>query len=771
MPIDVGGVQFEGGEGAAYSPLSAAQIDSYAAAIQTLRIGNPPPTSQGELSVWSDVTEYDGNVLLSSGTRLIGSRVTVDLGFGTPVTDVTVAAFSGNWLRKRGVSNGGIFEGRFVFDSSADKDGGDEQTVAKVQTATVWGTWIDRPTLKCFETSEGVGTYAGEGTAETKGLAPIDIVGHWVRVLDAGDVPRFHGKVSGRSVQGSDQEQSATVTYEFTGIAGAFDQMAIVRWFEWSGDGTPWLTGSDLVTDPGDVLPFNGIISGDSTTDEKTIAVGVTAKIHARGQPGVQSNRLEMLQSLLKYARAMWPYGPLLAVGGQTSLLSNLRTSVDPRGLTFLQALAAIVDPNDGVTWRFDVSGSTVTILIRSTNSDNPGAQAVDLTSPEVSEWATGVDETNRAERIYVAAPRPQWCSSFAYLSNKTGQFLGGWADADVATWTARTGEAKDAPDTAMVYRRFILDPQWDGGTDTSPARVLPFTRQTDATGQETGELLPGEPWPNARVAVQLLRTLPIGKGRDWSAAYGKINTGDEQEGPLAFAVKGSTWIPLHFQMQVQIGDDQASVILGRDWNDAVLIKQYLDDDHRLVFTLGWQHPRPWRVSWVRDDGLGNVVTTVDLPRSVLITRTDEALQQILMDSGTVVGLNSSGAPLYGDNNAGRIDGNDSLALVRLKLRFAEIDGVPTGSCSYQRSGHDVMSPDPADYITQATVPITSTLSSSQLVNAVVGRRTINYTRGATSVSWQASRLIGGVGRLVKAINARNLNNPAVLLAQYKGGL
>ncbi len=768
MPISVGGIFFDGIEGTAWERLTGSQLDSYANAMQSMGISKPPPTSQGQVRVWADVTEYDGGVLKSSGTRLIGSGITVDFGYGT-VTGVVVAGFEPNWTAKKGTINGGIFEAIFTFDSSADKNGDGDQTTAKVQTGTVFGTWTDQPDLKCFTTSDGVGTYAGEAAAETVGLAPLDLVAQWVRVLDADDNERFIGKVVARSIAGG-ARTNAKVEYHFTGLAGALDQISIPYWWEWGGDNLTWLAGVNQVVNPGDVLPFNGLVTGDRSDVVKTLPNATTAFMPARGVPGTQFNALNALDTLLKFARQAWPYGPTWSIGGQSAALANIKVTVNPRGMSLLEAIAAVISLDKDMTFRLEHSGTNVELVIRSVDTDNEGAAPIDLTPTEFLDFETGIDEANRLDRFHLTGPRDQWVSTFSFKDLAGDAIKRGWDNTAHTTWGTATGDERDAPAVAMVYRRFILDPSWQGGTDRTPGRVLPYLRQLDALGQENGFLTAGGTWPNARVAVQFQRVLPIGKGRNWGTVYTKINPHDESEGPLVFAVKSSTWIPIHNDMQVQIGDDQASIILGRDRTDAETIKAYLDDGYRIVFTLGWIHPMPWRVSWIRESPPATAYSPIDLPRSAMFERQDEALQRIFMDTDVVVGLDAAGAPIYGDVNAGRIDGGDSLALERIRGRLAKIHGEAAGTVSFTRAGLDVTDPLPGDLVTDATVPISAVLNATETVNAIVARRSFNFTRGQTAVAWTGSRLIGGTGQLVRAVPKVDLSRPATW-GLYTGGI
>jgi hypothetical protein len=780
MSVTVGGIVFGGATGTPYPPLSAAQVQSWAASAEAYRFRGSPPGGEGTLDAWADLNEADALARLRAAGSLVGSVVSVVYPHGT-ITGVAVADVAGDWQARRGTVNGGVLLVRFTFNRGADrKDGDTERTSVKVQTApALAGPWTDEDGWAAFAGSDGLGTYVGESQATVNGKAPDPAkLGLWVRMVRKGASPvtpsdiEWAGVIVGVSSSARRDRASgvgwgSATVYRFAGVGHVLAQLFPQAWQEDRATSpnspTPYQGSTPFdgsSADIGEPPPFNAGGVGNRGSTLVTLDVGgPQVYLHARGlgTSGFEWTALQAARACIAQVRRTVPSLPLIKLDDLTPAVLTYRATWEVARLSLLGQLASIMSTEQERTFRVTIDWTgTPSIVVVPVDLSAAGT-AHDLTGPEVTDWRCDLDAATVADQWWLdAGPRSFLTTvEFVGVGTATAGGVRGWSAAQQTAYDAAAdANAKEAVGLANVWHRFVVDPAW-AGTDYLGASAIPYLRALDG-GQETGELVAGLAYPQGTVAWKVERTLPIGSGQDWTATYPttKIDPKAPREGPLVFWSKtGSPLSAIHYAQQIAVLDDLAGIEVGRDSTDADATKAKLvTDGFRIVATLSFVHPLSWRVS--------KRVTSprTDAPRQAFTYLPPDAFSRVDAMEHAIIKVDGAGAAVHAA--AGRIDGAASLTAVR--DRFARWYTTPDGSAEWRRRTATTRTPDPGSIVASIKVILDQgppVVDATVVIGSPVTRRVVSWDYYNPGVTWSVDRVVpalsgGGAGMVAAGAGA-----------------
>lgn len=777
MSVLVGGVTFDGATGTPYPPLTPAQLASYAAGAESFRYAGTAPQGEGSLLAWADLGEADALARLRAASGLVGYVVNVDYPHGS-ILGVAVATVTGDWQASRGTVNGGVLVVRFTFNRSSDKqDGNTERTIVKVQTApALAGPWIDEAGWAAFAGSDGLGTYVGESQATVVGQAPNPAkVGRWVRMVlkDTPTSVQWVGVIVGVSAEGRrDPAQGigwgTSTTYRFAGIGHVLAQLFQPEWREGTETSpntpSPFQGSSPALdghADIGEPLTFNADGRGNRGTQlvqlDAAPAPTVYLQSRALGDVGERWTALQAGRHCIAQMRRARTTLPRIVLDDTVPPILDYAGTWEVARLSLLGQLAEILSPAQERSFRLTVdwTASPPRIVVVPVNLAAAGA-AHDLTGEEVVDWRCNIDGATQVDQWWLDAGPRSFLQTVEFVGTGTVSAGGvrGWSAAQQTAWDAANANGREAIALSHVWHRFIMAPTW-AGENYLGGDPLPYLRQTDGDGQETGELTAGAgDKPAAHVAWGIERTLPVGAGQDWTAAYPttKLATDTPREGPLVYWRKsGSPLAAVHFSQQIDVCDRLAGIIVGRDAADADANRvKFVTDGFVLVATLSFVHPLSWRVS--------KLVTSprTDAPRMGFTYLPADAFNRVDAMSNAIVKVDADGAAVHAA--AGRRDGDASLTAVR--DRFARWFTTPDGSAEWRRRSIAVLTPNPGEVVASIDVvldPGPPVTEATILVGSPVTRRVVSWDLYNPGVTWSADRLVpalsGGGASMVAAGN------------------
>lgn len=774
MAVTIGGVVFDGATGTPYPALTASQLTSFAANAEAFRYSGTAPTGEGSMVAWADLDEADAQARLRAVSGLVGYVVSVVYPHGT-VSSVAVANTTGEWQAKRGTVNGGVLVVRIDFSRSADREDGDtERTSVRVQTAAALaGPWTEETGWAAFAGSDGLGTYAGESQATVASQAPNPAkLGRWVRIVakdadpvTAADV-EWVGVIVGASASARRDPANgigwgASTVYRFAGLAHVLAQLFPTEWRE------------DLDTNTASPTPFQGTTA--TAGQHADVGTPITFNPDGRGNRGATLIQLDAAPApqVTLHARGAGNRGDLWDAESAVLLcIAQIRRTVptlppitlaDPTGLLTYQAtwevaklsllgmLDTIISPAQGRTFRLTVDWATDSIVVTPIDLAAAG-DAQDLTGDTVVDWRCDFDAATQADQWWLDAGSRSFMTTVEFAKTLPVNGVRGWSSAQETAWDAADVNGREAVDLSHVWHRYVLEPTW-AGTDYLGAAALPYTRQVDGDGQETGELADGGTYPQAIVAWAIDRTLPVGAGQDWTTAYPttKLATDTPREGPLVYWRKsGQPLAVVHFAQQITVCDRVAGIEVGRDAAEAAANKAKFTAGFNLVATLSFVHPLTWRVS--------KLVASprTDAPRMAFTYLPADAFARVDVVGNAIVKVDGTGAPVHAA--AGRRDGAASLTAVR--DRFASWYTSPDGSAEWRRRSLTVRTPDPGSVVASIDVvldPGPPVTEATILIGSPVTRRVISWDLYNPGITWSADRIVpalsGGGAALVAAGN------------------
>lgn len=433
------------------------------------------------------------------------------------------------------------------------------------------------------------------------------------------------------------------------------------------------------------------------------------------------------------------------------SLLGFACPTLDPNGMTPLDAINAIVNPRRGLTWRLTVSGTTATINAMSTSAvtigDLPAATATvepDLTEIFTDAVSIFTDEAAVFDRIDVVGGDVWTGMTLAYDPNNSNIYdnalVKGWTSTEETAWANGSGAVND-----KVWRTFKLNPRWNGTTYDQGASGIgnaltlsgsDYTGARSTTGFDAADGIPSQ-------YLKLTSTLPVAEGFPTAA-----DTKSKRQDALSFAQLNATatWRDcnsersfarsLHFEgrpFSVSFGDAHPSVSDLLQSQQVQNVAAIGGAASKLLVTCGVIEYNPIRVSWTRDPAEWPRGT----PRTLSLWMPEAVLHRIA--AGTVKGVTAGALVLVANEIIVRDDRAElTEALDFLRAYYS----VPAVTVSWVRRGYidyeyGTGHASPGVLVTAVDVGI-GTVS----VNAVVNRRVWTLTQDGYGTSYTTERVI-----------------------------
>lgn len=622
-----------------------------------------------------------------------------------------------------------------------------------------------QPALRCATDVEGYGVQLGGAVLVqdiTADQALLDLVGQYVRIDVPDDIEApttwvegWLGKIVETSVEHSGAAGIAYGMHAAIQIGGAL-KSSPGRWYERQDD--------DTVVDPGHWLAVNGIPNGDRS---QSLFSGVY--VHDRSAQGFLWRARMFLETTLAKMGDFFASDITWELGGQYSdALGNFdRAALD--GGTVLDLAARLCASGIGCVWDFDTSAATVTLsfyspLQASITVDDYTIPAstrqitVDLTAADIPQRSVKYHEDHREvyDEIRARASAGYHCASFGIALDESEQFDRGYdASLEDSFDNAATDEEREDPRLHLVYRRFVLKPSWEGETFTHLGNWLDTERVSSAAadpehgdGGETGEFT-GNGVPNdgnfAWASVKLEKYLPINAGVD-VADIGSSGSEFDERAPLMepklFRVTDphgpdESWTAL--DLDIEVDSENNAIVLGRSHSDGETLRDLFAAGDKVVATLGWRFPKPWRMSWRR------LAAEIPCAQERHIEHHFPDLEYHYIEEDTVFSADATGAP--DKSPAGLVGGAKPSGLVQrlalLRLRHQH----PQVSVTWEQeelldlgTAHR-----PGALITEATLPWSIGAKTLPGAGAVITTRTRYYDRDRPRTAYAATTLAADI--------------------------
>jgi hypothetical protein len=505
-----------------------------------------------------------------------------------------------------------------------------DQPRVLVQTAGVLPSddagWTLQPWAQFMGGSEGclpilgdasIAVPAGEllapsGTA-FESVAFADLIGNLVRLLkqeDSGSIlvggkyysQFWTGQITGQASDpdgGTGESTGGMVSLDCTGIISLLEQITIT-------DGHVIASGAAVSI--GHQPPVNAREWGRSSS--KVNLPGGTAYVFDPTNPGQAWSAYDYLEYLLAAFAptgvALWQLG-----GDATSALAYKPDETALNGATILQAILGLIDPQRGLTARQEVSGSTVTLVVR---TGSPVAIDLDdYTLPANTDTLTvtiggnpalgGVSLIEDRSSMYgvlkLRGAYPCVGLTGVYDGTETCMFGKGWSDDSETEWE----EDYENPEVEHVFRLFTVQATWNGSqydgsglqgiltTETSDAYGIQGLNGERTTGGYGAGKIPGQ-------AVTLEGRIPDG-----------INKGEWLK-PVIIVEKSGNCVNKSKDWKVSIENEPPGIRID-DGKNGELVRDFMNSNWKILVSLGVREAQPLAVSWV--GGNSTRVKGVDL--------------------------------------------------------------------------------------------------------------------------------------------------------------
>jgi len=643
-----------------------------------------------------------------------------------------------------------------AFDADAGQGGSQGGLVAelfpgaRVYCGPTLATLVEVPALRARAAVSGwvpqvIGSASLIANCDPATPAPA-VVGLLVR-LDLPDdpaepalwTPAWYGRVIGQDFTpnrdgGAGAEYAVYECRELTGeLAGH-----LVQWYEAGGAGRlpvdRWLGAN--VAPGGDRSA--ALLDGQYWHDRRA------------GQ-GVPWRAREYLDSALSLLASAWDSDILWVRAGVAEALGNL-DQAEPDGGSVLDLMVGYGAAGLGA--RLSVAGSVASLVWDTSLAAalaigdfslpaNAAQRTLDLGAldPAVADsWRLYVDAAQVRDLIYVRGGEPWMVSTLG-----PDQLEPGWDAAAAAAWEAAAEEDRGAEALAQVYRRWVLRPDWQGGSYLAPTDALAATRETVTSAAhgllgETGDWQAGGAWSPR--AVRFTKLLPLQAGvdyRDGPSSATRPDCEQELQRPMVFAVRDGSWELL--DLPLTIADDQGALLLGEGVADQEDLRQRLADGWEIVVTVGWLFPLPWRVSWRSPAPPAQAVRCIEYQAPEV--RYEQMQPDTVLGVAGTAPVVVAGGGILGDQDPGL---GERLALARAAherpaVRASwEAPGLVLGT-----GAEDLY---PGTLVTEWRTPGGQTIAQASMVVA----RGWTFAAGAPRTHYQAMTLLPGVRPQVRRL-------------------
>ncbi len=777
MP-SVGSVSFDTMRGLPQSPLNPNQVAAVIDATLNIgfKEGQKPRQDSVELITQIDLATEAASIALAKAARaLVGTIQTVTVDTGVTVARQYVQSVDCQWKQVKGSAGTRfLFTATWqVIATYQETDSEQNRSYASVYTGTKFGSWTSQPKLRCFSASEGLGSYAGEcelmqliGTVQDVPADEVDVVGKWVEIRAKSDsaspkLPVWWGFCKEKSL--SRLSSGSVATYRCIGLVDALRTIYPTRWYE--------RTAAGLI-DPGSMLPFSPIPKGDkrSTNDQAITNSGRTdLYVHERAWNrtlgGIHTwKAIEILETVLAGITGeavSLDAGPTWALAGQTECL-NYEFSGNLAGMSVFEIVQTLISPTRGMTFSVrpaltgggNQSSSTARfqIYVYSTVPHKsliqgfgvtdiifPGSSrstSFDLSDKNVTDWSLNEDHSEVFDQIYVeATKRPVHSTTVMYTAGEeahpaapggTCQLTTNWTGPQLTAWLSGDTARRNQSDVINVNRSFILKTDWQGAAHKANAgQYVPIIRESN-DGNETGKFAGdySADWPDGS-SITLSKSLPYPEipvaptdgfaGLQSLIGAGQLDMSKPNAKCQAYKVAGANWYNLNFDFDITTGADSSTITIGKDSNDAMEVQRILSAGYKLAFTIAYELPKTWRMSWRRS------LRPKDCARTLWIKLSGTGYEWRVMDAGTVYQLNVK-TPVYANAHTDIAKpGNIQQALDLAKLRYTK----PKVSASWTLDGSLDLSTwnRPGALVTSLKVPYGRRDPRVQTVNTILVRR------------------------------------------------
>ncbi|MEY2855636.1 MAG: hypothetical protein RL030_2768 [Pseudomonadota bacterium] len=837
--IAVGGITFTTATGDLQWPLDSSQRTQCVALAKALgadEVASPPSASGGQLETTIELTnDQECFDLMRAVRQAAGAYVDVAIG-GLTIPGCAVMDVDVTWQQVVGSPNSKtqLAIVRWMLATQDNENSNDvTNTVAVVQRATNWGQWATIAGAVCTRSSEGYCAVAGQAPwivdlgkvlrgRRVVTHEPTDVSGQWCRIcirknlqnqLDPKGtqlIPDWWGVILSTTVESGSAMPGATMTGTTAGIAAAFEQLWLYRWYE---------EGQGGVTDPGHVLPFNAMTGGDAsaTSPNETVA-GIAVVIHDRhrvtgANPQVPRplrwTALGLVNLVIAAWREQYPQGPIVTLGGQTTAL-DYQLKYDPFGKSILGILADVISPRWGVGFRFEVDPTTEAVTLRVCTTvaspvTIPGGTTVpanddivtteDLRPPKFTSVRLSRDRTQQVDAIYVTGGFPWYAATFSIFdpdvedgagAGRTPELQRNWIETEETAWNTATDKERELDRLEKVWGQWRLREGYNGTTYYASSRndLFKLGRALDADGGETGLFSDNGQKPRETL-LKFTRELPFSGDVDWSdnanypSTSGNPSTlqraGKALMKPVLIGKKADGALEvLSNRWDVTIDGAGAVITIGRNLKERLQVKAYIAEGNIILITLGVMWPTPWRVSWRRPQS----ERPRSLERAIMLDFADVSYHQVV--SGTIIGIDGDGAakqifsdganPVRGDFE---VDPNNPNKVPRLmpmldlaKLIYAGVDKP----LSYTIKGEIDQEIALGSMVEAVQIALDDQRSITETINQVYTSKSKCYGVDEISTSLTTDRLLPAFDHFAIApLRANPGALPAAQVGAYRG--
>lgn len=429
--------------------------------------------------------------------------------------------------------------------------------------------------------------------------------------------------------------------------------------------------------------------------------------------------------SLLTYLAQQWTEeqtdGSECVVYASSEATTYLYTQAKPQtwdltGMSYLEAIATILNSSRGVGFFVSLSGGEVRVEIdvtggRSISVDGDGnftvtarsGATLDLSALNAGSYSVSKGDANIADTIIVTGD-PLWIACTLDLTDQTSSALvSGWDSALETDWDSVAPSEKQK----HVWRRFVLSSTWD---QLHESPVTPGVVNDRGSHPWTGDItyVAGSKPPVG--TYTFTESLPVRRGEDWTAATPPEPDPDQPYQPISvFTLSGTDWARASDSLGVDITvlpspDGKALEIHPQEAAQA--LKDWVEGGDEVYFTVGLEAPLQCAVSW-QQTGIGRT----------LVAHVPGATQAIMMGA-TLLDVDEDGDEVLSHNTTNVInDGIDALRSVLAEkiLMHADSRWNVTASLPEFNSSYS-----PGDLITTLTLGDGTNLTVAATVQRIV---------------------------------------------------